>query len=96
MAVTRSKNYLDFPEAMFPAEDKALFTVKKKKKALRQVFDKARQLGNKRAIHPNAYKPWTVALDRELRGLFLGGREIQSLAKHFGRDAGAIVVCAPL
>ncbi|MBN1128286.1 MAG: hypothetical protein JXA71_04835, partial [Chitinispirillaceae bacterium] len=90
VAVTRSRKYLDFPEAMFPAEDKANFTVKKKAGPLRQAFDKAWQLGEKRAVHPNAYRPWTVALDRELRGLYLGGRQVRSLAKHFGRDAGAI------
>jgi F-box protein 18 (helicase) len=90
VAVTRSRNYLDFPEAMFPAEDKALFAKKKPTGPLRQRFDKTWQLGEKRKIHANAYKPWSIMLDRELRGLYLGGRSIKALAKHFGRDAGAI------
>jgi F-box protein 18 (helicase) len=90
VAVTRSRRYLDFPEAMFPAEDKALFAKKKSAGPLRRKFDKMWRRGDNRKQHPNAYKPWSILLDRELRGLFLGGRTIKDLSRHFGRDAGAI------
>jgi F-box protein 18 (helicase) len=90
VAVTRSKGCLDFPEAMFPAEDKSLFTKTKKHGPLRLKFDKVLQFGEKRKNNPNAYKPWSIILDRELRGQFIGGRPMKELARHFGRDAGAI------
>ena len=57
---------------------------------LRLRFDKALQLGEKRRFHPNAYRSWTVILDRELRSLFIGGKSMKELSRHFGRDAGAI------
>jgi F-box protein, helicase, 18 len=90
VAVTRSKQYLDFPEAMFPGEDKSLFEKKKSSNPIRLKFDKMFQLGEKRKFHPNAYKPWSITLDRELRGLYCGGTPIKDLARQFGRDAGAI------
>ena len=90
VAVTRSKRFLDFPEAMFPGEDKTFFEKKKPAGPVRLRFDKVFQLGEKRKAHPNAYKPWSIILDRELRGLYCGGKPVKDLARHFGRDAGAI------
>jgi F-box protein 18 (helicase) len=90
VAVTRSRGFLDFPMAMFPHEDRSLFTEKTAGGKLRQGICRALFLHEKRKHHPNAYKPWTLILDRELRELYSSGRKIKDLERHFGRDAGAI------
>jgi hypothetical protein len=43
-----------------------------------------------REIHKDAYKPWTVELDKELAEMFDEGVNIRDLAKHFGRTKGAM------
>ncbi len=92
VAVTRSKNFLKFPEAMFPGEDGAGFLPGKRKTggAGRLRFDKAGQVGGKRSDHANAYAPWTKADDDLLKKLYYGGATARELAARFGRNDGAI------
>jgi F-box protein 18 (helicase) len=92
VAVTRSKNFLNFPEGMFPNTDKNLFTPEKKKAvaSARLRFDKSSQVGQKRQKHLNAYMPWSNPLDIELKNNYYRGRTIKELAIQFGRNQGAI------
>ncbi|MBN2038179.1 MAG: UvrD-helicase domain-containing protein [Chitinispirillaceae bacterium] len=90
VGVTRSRGFLDFPATMFPHEDRSLFLEKSTGGRLHRGLYKALLFGEKRKHHPNAYNPWNLVLDRELRELYRGGRTIKDLAHHFGRDVGAI------
>ncbi|MDP4271793.1 MAG: 3'-5' exonuclease [Bacteroidota bacterium] len=43
-----------------------------------------------RLIYNDAYRPWTIQLDEELRTMYFEGISIKDMAKHFGRSKGAI------
>jgi ATP-dependent exoDNAse (exonuclease V) beta subunit len=92
VAVTRSKNFMVFPDSMFPGADKNDFLPGKKKAAAagRMRFDKAYQVGEKRKDHSNAYASWTTADDTLLKKMYYGGATVGELAKQFGRNDGAI------
>jgi F-box protein, helicase, 18 len=93
VAVTRSRNFLDFPDEMFPGAEKHLFTSSPKKKIVSLVkkgLNKSWTIGEKRAVHANAYAPWTGAQDRELEELARGNIPIKVMAARFGRNGGAI------
>lgn len=45
-----------------------------------------------RAVHPNAFKPWTPADDERLKEQFLAGTKLSELTEAFGRQPGAIAV----
>jgi superfamily I DNA/RNA helicase len=92
VAVTRSKNFINFPDNMFPGADKSLFSPEKKKAGAKAhlKFDKSWQIGEKRRIHANAYAPWTGEQDALLTRLFYGGALVRELAERFGRNDGAI------
>ncbi|MBQ9654697.1 MAG: hypothetical protein IJV38_01595 [Prevotella sp.] len=44
----------------------------------------------KRAKHPNAYRPWTKEDDDRLLQLSASGKSISELCERFGRNEGAI------
>jgi len=52
--------------------------------------EKTYSLEKFRAIHKEAYKPWTPQLDDELTTLYCKGIDIPQMTSHFGRNAGAI------
>ncbi len=92
VAITRSRNFLDFPDAMFPGADRSLF----QKEKPRSGFQKRKRSGNssdpprRREQVGNQYLPWTTMADNELRQLFESGTPEQELADHFQRKPGAI------
>ncbi len=89
VAVTRSRNFLDFPESMFPHADKSLFA----KKKIREVItglSKRNAPQSRRQQPQNAYKAWTKEEDRELLSLYSRGRSVKALAERFDRKASAI------
>jgi superfamily I DNA/RNA helicase len=90
VAVTRSRNFLDFPECMFPLADKQLFAKRNMLDIVRGIPKKRDRSPEKRSSPANAYLPWTKQLDRELTELFLGGASVKTLAERFGRKSGAI------
>ena len=51
---------------------------------------KAYTMEEKRAKHPNAYRPWTNEDDTKLLQLSASGKSISELCKIFGRNEGAI------
>jgi superfamily I DNA/RNA helicase len=94
VAVTRSKNFLEFPQAMFPEADKNLFAKSKipipfpknnpEKKKPWSTIDKRNNFGN-------ASKPWSQEQDEELRKLFIiQEQSLSEMARHFDRNIGAI------
>jgi F-box protein 18 (helicase) len=93
VAVTRSKNFLDFPQFMFPDFDRNRFT---KTKSPASFLKKAQKksswsLEDKRKKAPKAYMPWSEAQDEELRKMFvIQERSLSELAVHFDRNIGAI------
>jgi F-box protein, helicase, 18 len=90
VAVTRSKNFLDFPEAMFPEADPELFTQKKITSRFKTHFKKLMPFDDKRKFHANAYQPWTHEDDLELEKMFLMGKTEKAIAERFGRKPSAI------
>lgn len=93
VAVTRSKNFLEFPDEMFPGAEKHLYTHSARKKIVSLVkkgLNKSWTIGEKQAAHANAYAPWSSAHDRELEDLARKGMTIKALAQRFGRNTGAI------
>jgi superfamily I DNA/RNA helicase len=92
VAITRSRNFLDFPDAMFPGADKSLFA----KKSLLHGFPKAKGSGkyaasaSKHERVGNQGLPWTVQHDDELRRLYLSETPQKDLAEYFKRKPGAI------
>jgi F-box protein, helicase, 18 len=73
VAVTRSKNFLDFPQSMFPQSDKNNFAkttipIPLPKKSAQK---KSWKIFNKRKKTSNAYKPWSHEQDEELKKMFL-------------------------
>jgi superfamily I DNA/RNA helicase len=89
VAVTRSRNFLDFPECMFPFADKQLFA-KKKPLSIALGLQKKRAYTERRVTYSHAYMPWTKEQDRELEELFHSGRSVKALAERFGRKSSAI------
>ncbi len=53
-------------------------------------IDKSLSFENIRTKHKDAYKPWTIELDKELEIMCCEGKSIKNLAKYFGRTNGAI------
>jgi F-box protein, helicase, 18 len=92
VAVTRSRNFLDFPDAMFPHADKTLFAEKRNR--LRKPRNK--QWGDKWRSPPhsikfeNAYKPWSPDDDERLMLLYGKGMPVSKLSRFFDRKPGAI------
>ena len=96
VAVTRSKNFLDFPDAMFPRADKALFAEKNRRvrKPGREKWEKAwklAQLAQQRRKFENAYKPWSSDDDDRLILLYGKGMSVNKLSRFFDRKPGAII-----
>ena len=92
VAVTRSRNYLDFPEAMFPTADKTLFMEKSaRKRALkREPWEESWSSLKKRQPFGNAYKPWSPEDDQRLLSLFEKGASVKKLSQLLDRKPGAI------
>jgi superfamily I DNA/RNA helicase len=91
VAVTRSRNFLEFPECMFPDADATLFA----KRKIRDIVGlPKRRTGtppaSRRPAAGNAYKSWTKEEDKELLDLFGRGRSLLALAERFGRKQSAI------
>jgi F-box protein, helicase, 18 len=92
VAVTRSKNFLDFPEAMFPRVDKALFAEKNKprRKPRHEQWGKKWRPLPKSGKFENAFKPWSPGDDERLMLLYRKGMSIGKLSRFFDRKPGAI------
>jgi superfamily I DNA/RNA helicase len=93
VAVTRTKNFLDFPEAMFPNVEKDNFTKNKAPVAIPKKNNKKKNwsLPDHRKKFSKAYTPWTPEQDDELRKLFIiKGMSLVEIARHFNRNIGAI------
>jgi F-box protein, helicase, 18 len=93
VAVTRSKNFLDFPQPMFPEADRNDFA---KIKIPATFFKKPAEkkkwpLTDRRKEFANAYTPWSGGQDEELRKLFIiQEKSLSEIALHFDRNIGAI------
>ena len=44
-----------------------------------------------RQEHPNAYDPWTVEADEQLKKMWSEGISVHEIAEHFGRKSSAII-----
>ena len=94
VAVTRSRNFLDFPRAMFPRADKNDFA----KTKIPVSFFKKRPGGKKswpvtgkRREFENACKPWPAEQDGELREMFVVRQKpLSEIALHFDSNIAAI------
>ncbi len=67
---------------------------KKKSYSFEQINDEKQMPDKIAQIKENnkdAYKPWTDELDDELTIMYCEGKNIKSMAKHFGRTNGAII-----
>jgi superfamily I DNA/RNA helicase len=92
VAVTRSRNFLDFPDAMFPHADKTLFAEKRnrlRKPSNKQWGDKWRSPPHSKKFE-NAYKPWSPDDDERLTLLYGKGMPVSKLSRFFDRKPGAI------
>ena len=92
VAVTRSRNFLDFPDAMFPHADKTLFAEKRnhlRKPRNKQWGDKWRSPPHSKKFE-NAYKPWSPDDDERLMLLYGKGMPVSKLSRFFDRKPGAI------
>ena len=91
VAVTRSRNFLDFPDSLFPDADKALFAKRRISEIVMGIPKKKTVVHTRLpAERSNAYKAWTKEEDRELVDLFDAGRSIAALAERFGRKKSAV------
>lgn len=104
VAITRTKNILEIPEALLPKDWKekdsthihVLKTLskedKQKNKLSTSAYEKARSYSIEETGSKNkaTNKPWTPELDEQLTELFCNGMEGQAIARHFGRTNGAI------
>ena len=45
-----------------------------------------------RQENPNAYNPWTIEDDKQLKDMWTEGRSLSEIADHFGRKQSAIIV----
>jgi len=93
VAVTRCKNFIDFPACMFPQADKSHFTKAKMPIPLpKKSRNKNKtQADKKRSKFSKAYTPWTTEDDTRLRRLFLIKEEsLIKIAQTFDRNIGAI------
>ncbi|MFZ1301579.1 MAG: PIF1 family ATP-dependent DNA helicase [Candidatus Microsaccharimonas sp.] len=52
----------------------------------------ADKIDKMRETHPNAYRPWTDAQDKELKQYFQQGESLQQLSKRLGRHEGSITI----
>ena len=91
VAVTRSRNFLDFPDEMFPGAEKHLYTRYAGKKIVSLVkkgLNKSWTIGEKGAVRCQRLR----ALDRHRRprieDLARRGTPMKTLAKKFGRNSG--------
>lgn len=86
LILSHAKSIVDFlrpsVEMPFQITDFVLVDTYKKQKAY--------TLEEKRAKHPNAYRPWTKEDDDKLQQLFASGTNISELCKIFCRNLGAI------
>ena len=93
VAVTRSRNFLDFPQTMFPEADKNDFA-KIKLPVLRPKTRRVKKmwsLADHRKKYSKAYVPWSPDEDEELRKQFIiKGFSLSKIALHFDRNIGAI------
>jgi F-box protein, helicase, 18 len=93
VAVTRSRNFLDFPRSMFPDADKNDFAKIKLPVPLPKTgrLKKTWPLADHRKKYSKAYAPWTPNEDEELRKQFIiKGASLSKIALHFDRNIGAI------
>jgi superfamily I DNA/RNA helicase len=95
VAVTRSKNFLNFPDYMFPNADKDNFTKakipvqlpKKRNKIAKGNFS----LPERQKQFPRAYSLWSADEDDKLRKMYLVKcMSVPEIAKKLDRNAGAI------
>ncbi|OLY94594.1 UvrD/REP helicase N-terminal domain-containing protein [Cnuella takakiae] len=102
VALTRTRGLLRIPEKLLPrhfpalpnivvlpnsqlAEPKPLLDLEKP-----HTPTKNKPFAEIRKQFPNAYEPWTPMLDSELKRLYTQGKKIGEIARHFGRQPGAI------
>ena len=93
VAVTRSRNFLDFPQSMFPESDKNDFAKTKIPIPLpkKSTQKKSWSVFDKRKKATNACKSWSREQDEELQKMFLiQQRPLSEIALHFDRNIGAI------
>lgn len=64
--------------------------VNKKLQTETSTKEKAYCVAEVRQTHRDAYRPWTPALDGELRHMHRQGTSVRAMAQHFGRTRGAI------
>ncbi len=58
---------------------------------IKQLKERAYTVSQKRESHKDAYKPWTLELDKELRQLYESDNPVSAIAVHFERTRGAIL-----
>jgi superfamily I DNA/RNA helicase len=92
VAVTRSRNFLDFPDEMFPGTDKSVFAEKRKKRAASKVqaLPKTGGGAGSRQKFAKAYTPWSLNQDEELVIMYRSGMPVKKIAQLFERNPGAI------
>jgi len=100
VAVTRAKKELYIPSDLVPAAaicsgpihvadgEEWYNSLSPPKKP---VNDSSFSMDEVRKKHANAYRPWTPELDDELTVMYCEGVGIKEMAKHFGRNPGAIM-----
>jgi F-box protein 18 (helicase) len=90
VAVTRSRNFLDFPDSMFPGTDKSLFAKATKKTRKPPTIVETRFLDKHRNEHARASMPWSIEQDEELLEAYRAGLSVGKIARLFERNTGAI------
>lgn len=106
VAVTRTKNSIYIPQSLIPNEfpkSSQIHILKvlseEEKEQLRTTYktekkennlEKSYSVEEVRTQYKDAYKPWTLELDKELTVMFCEGVTAKDMAKHFGRTRGAI------
>jgi hypothetical protein len=103
VAITRAKSTLYIPADLVPvaakcsapihvADDEEWYnSLCPPAKSSKPAKDKSYNVDEIRKKHENAYKPWAEKLDEELTVMYCGGKSIKEMAKHFGRNQGAIM-----
>lgn len=101
VAITRTQNSLEIPEALLPVGFKPGegITVKKAEPKLEfepeaedfeAFLERTYSVSEVRKQHKSAYAPWTEQLDDELTVMFCEGAKVGEMARHFNRTDGAI------
>ncbi|MDD5675722.1 MAG: UvrD-helicase domain-containing protein [Chitinivibrionales bacterium] len=91
VAVTRSRNFLDFPESMFPQASKELFQKKSGPPAqTRRQFPKKRHGVFGKSYQGMVYRPWTKREELLLSNALQRGKSESAIGRELGRSAGAI------